>query len=449
MKKQNLLKSAFVAAIIILTANYTFTQNQYISALTGKDIVFKTGNTERMRITSDGQIGISGALTTGAFNVTGATSFDSLHVQNRIKVGGSIYIDNYNGTPPGTYHNNHIYTNGTGDPTLYIQSNWGDNPSNSGATNNFNTIINFDNYGKVGIGTNNPQEKLEVDGYGKFGNTNGYVKEGFNTAHAIIDANQDLLINYYSGKDVYIGTGTTKADVYMGKDLFVNGNVGIGTISPTSKLHTVASGVKTVDYTGNLFSNLATNTTISSITKVGVEIISTGDWTYKDNTNIGLYVSSVTGGDNNYDAIFNGGGNVGIGTISPTAKLHVEGNTLITGNVTIGSGVKIYPNGNIWASTEVKVAVTNPWPDFVFDEEYNLKTLNELEKYIKENKHLPNVPSAKEIEKEGVSLGEMSNTLLQKIEESILYIIELKKQNDTLQQENNEIKARISKLEAR
>jgi hypothetical protein len=85
------------AAIILISVSGIFTsgsyaQNNYISAKTGKDIVFKTGNTERMRITSDGQIGISGALTTSAFNVTGATSFDSLYVQNRIKVGNSILM---------------------------------------------------------------------------------------------------------------------------------------------------------------------------------------------------------------------------------------------------------------------------------------------------------------------------------------------------------------------
>jgi len=133
----------------------------------------------------------------------------------------------------------------------------------------------------------------------------------------------------------------------------------------------------------------------------------------------------------------------------PIDPLHANlgGLVKVNGDISIGSGVKIYNNGNIWASTEVKVAVTNPWGDFVFDKEYNLKTLTELEKYITENKHLPDVPSAKEIEKEGVSLGEMSNILLQKIEECILYIIELKKQNDALQQENDDIKARITKIE--
>lgn len=102
------------------------------------------------------------------------------------------------------------------------------------------------------------------------------------------------------------------------------GNVGIGTASPTSILHTVASGAKTASYSGNLLTNTATSSTASTV-KSGLEIKSTGTWSGTSASNIGLYVSSVTGGTNNYDAIFNGGGKVGIGTATPTNKLEVFG----------------------------------------------------------------------------------------------------------------------------
>ncbi|CAA9194488.1 hypothetical protein FLA105534_00171 [Flavobacterium bizetiae] len=100
-------------------------------------------------------------------------------------------------------------------------------------------------------------------------------------------------------------------------------------------------------------------------------------------------------------------GYVGIGTANPKEKLSV--------------------NGNI-RSKEVKVEITN-WPDYVFEEDYKIKSLDNLEKYIKENKHLPEVPRAKEITDNGLDLGEMNKILLKKIEELTLYLID---QNKTL-----------------
>lgn len=99
-------------------------------------------------------------------------------------------------------------------------------------------------------------------------------------------------------------------------------------------------------------------------------------------------------------------GNVGIGTLNPSEALAV--------------------NGNI-RSKEVKVEITG-WPDFVFEPGYNLPDLKETEQFIKENKHLPEIPSAKEVAENGISLGEMNAKFLKKIEEMTLYIIELKKE---------------------
>ncbi len=72
---------------------------------------------------------------------------------------------------------------------------------------------------------------------------------------------------------------------------------------------------------------------------------------------------------------------------------------------------------------KVKVDAKSNWPDFVFEEDYNLPTLTQVESYIDQNKHLPNVPSAAEVEKDGIDLGEMDKILLQKIEELTLYTI--------------------------
>lgn len=100
--------------------------------------------------------------------------------------------------------------------------------------------------------------------------------------------------------------------------------------------------------------------------------------------------------------------------------------------------LKINPNGNAslqgkFEAKEVKVTHT-PTADFVFEETYRLPKLEEVEKHIKEKRHLPEIASAKEMEKEGVNIGEFQIKLLQKIEELTLYTIE---QNKQLRQQND------------
>ncbi|MNF81810.1 hypothetical protein D3C84_641000 [compost metagenome] len=81
------------------------------------------------------------------------------------------------------------------------------------------------------------------------------------------------------------------------------------------------------------------------------------------------------------------------------------------------------------------------WPDYVFKKEYNLPTLEEVEKHIAVKGHLENIPSEEEVLKNGINLGDMNAKLLQKIEELTLYMIEMKKENDEMKKQNNLIKA--------
>jgi hypothetical protein len=101
--------------------------------------------------------------------------------------------------------------------------------------------------------------------------------------------------------------------------------------------------------------------------------------------------------------VVTGSGNVGIGTVNPKAKLSV--------------------NGEVYAK-RVKVTVAQAdWPDYVFAPGYSLPSLQEVERYVNRNRHLPGIPNAEDVEKEGLDVGEMNKKLLQKVEEMTLYII--------------------------
>lgn len=94
-------------------------------------------------------------------------------------------------------------------------------------------------------------------------------------------------------------------------------------------------------------------------------------------------------------------------------------------------GNQLMVNGGIYCES-IKVRNDVPKSDYVFEEDYDLKTIEEVEAFVKENKHLPEVPSAKQFEEEGYNVGEMDDLLLRKVEELTLYIVQLKKEINKL-----------------
>ncbi|WP_208112288.1 hypothetical protein [Pedobacter metabolipauper] len=130
-------------------------------------------------------------------------------------------------------------------------------------------------------------------------------------------------------------------------------------------------------------------------------------------------------GDNGDTYLTIKAGNVGIGTVTPLEKLSV--------------------NGKIRAH-EIKVETAN-WPDYVFEKEYKITPLTELENYINDHKHLPEIPSAHEAELNGVDLGDMNKLLLKKVEELTLHLIEKDKDLKRQEKLNTSQEDRISKLE--
>ncbi|WP_295117591.1 hypothetical protein [uncultured Chitinophaga sp.] len=121
------------------------------------------------------------------------------------------------------------------------------------------------------------------------------------------------------------------------------------------------------------------------------------------------------------------------------------------GNVGIGatntSGYKLTVNGTI-GTRKIKVTNQETWADFVFNEDYHLRSLPELEAFIKAHHHLPEIPTDAEVKADGVDLGDMNVKLLQKVEELTLYLIQQQKKIDDVIMENAILKKDVEKLKA-
>jgi hypothetical protein len=150
---------------------------------------------------------------------------------------------------------------------------------------------------------------------------------------------------------------------------------------------------------------------------------------------------------------------LGIGTTTPQATLHVAGDMIVDGDFMFGSttssrdfffGSKVsmgislsnlpgnyrlyVKDGILTESVKVALSNTSDWADYVFEEDYKLMPLSEVRSYIQTNKHLPNVPSSEEMVESGLDLAKMDAKLLEKVEELTLYLLELKEENDALKE---------------
>lgn len=213
--------------------------------------------------------------------------------------------------------------------------------------------------------------------------------------------------NSYSGIGLSLKTnGTTR--MYIDP---TSGNVGIGTTAPQGKLHVAGDVFIPSDYA----------------IKFGADNSSTGVLVIRKVTSISGTFMDFMGNVafRRFDPVL---GNVGSslilqndGTITMGVAERYDGTVVNT------QGHKLMVNGGILCE-KVKVIADVPNSDHVFKTDYKLMPLEELKSYVNENKHLPEIPSAKEFAENGYSLGQMDDLLLRKVEELTLYVIQLQEQ---------------------
>ena len=338
--------------------------------------------------------------------------------------------------------------------------------------------------GNVGIGTISPNINYKLDVRGDIRNEGDInIEDGFlklsNTTDAV---NWTMQYSTSTDRLLFLHQGQERITFQNG------GNVGIGTVSPIDKLE-VYDGNITQNNTNGTF-RLQANSIDKGFMQLSGDNVRIG--TYSTN-NLGNLIFRVNGGDR---MTINSAGNTSIagnasvsGTTTLNGKLtvnegfeaiHVEGNdpainffeandqrgyiwmiddnmnigtsnansriNMVTSQVTIGTSIatpstyKLGVGGRIICE-ELKVKLQSAgWPDYVFAKNYKLKPLEEVEKFIKLNNHLPNIPSAQVIDKEGLEVGEMQRRMMGKIEELTLYIIDLKKEIDGMKESGKEAK---------
>ena len=306
---------------------------------------------------------------------------------------------------------------------FYLHSRYGDILFRADDNAGFSTRMFIDGTdGQVGIGTSSPSSRLHLVGGGEASlSQHGYLVMGnITSANLVLDPNEIQARSNGSAANLFVQP--SGGNLYMDGNTFTmnaaNNRIGIGTSSPNMKLHVV--GGSDLNLSSGGYAQFGSTTGWNMA-------IDENEIQARDNGAGNTLYLNYEGGD----LLLNGRelGQVGIGVLS-SAGLPADQSYLLA------------VDGKIIAE-ELRVEISGSWPDYVFKEDYNLMSITEFSKSIKENGHLPGIPSAAEVAEDGQLIGDIQRKMLEKIEELSLYIIQLNEKNIELSEELNILKQQI------
>lgn len=396
-------------------------------SLVEKKVVFTPTTVGWYRVVS-GLGGTGLAQAGGTIRISGAydgttTSQEFVYNIRGYGQGGSLTLIKNSGVNGGLINKARISTNGTSTMylDLYVSTATAPSPITVyGYGPDSPAFVGSPVVGAVAGSTNVrilPLDWSPGDEFRTTANVMTYASDGLTTQGYIFhgSAGQAAFGNGVVNGETWItrsgGAGSIKIGEYDFSNSFltvtgVTGNVGVGTNAPFAKLHVQKDGAVVTDYA------------LAQLMVGGTDGNKRLALAYDTTNNVGLIQAYVHGGTTQNLVLQSAGGNVGIGTATPSHKLAV--------------------NGTIRAK---EVIVDTGWADYVFEDDYRLAPLSEVESHIREKKHLPGIPSANEIAAHGVSMGEMQAKLLAKIEELTLHVIAQGKQLETQRGQITELQA--------